>query len=54
MRSPDTTAPGIINLRSDTQTLPTARMRQAMAEAELGDETYGEDPTVLRLEAMAA
>jgi len=54
MRLPDTTAPGIINLRSDTQTLPTARMRQAMAEAELGDETYGEDPTVLRLEAMAA
>ena len=54
MRSPDTTAPGIINLRSDTQTLPTARMRQAMAEAELGDETYGEVPTVLRLEAMAA
>lgn len=44
----------VINLRSDTQTLPTARMRRAMAEAELGDETYGEDPTVLRLEAMAA
>ena len=44
----------IINLRSDTQTLPTERMRRAMAEAELGDETYGEDPTVLRLEAMAA
>jgi len=43
-----------INLRSDTQTLPTDRMRRAMAEAELGDETYGEDPTVLRLEAMAA
>ena len=44
----------LINLRSDTQTLPTERMRRAMAEAELGDETYGEDPTVLRLEAMAA
>lgn len=44
----------MINLRSDTQTLPTERMRRAMAEAELGDETYGEDPTVLRLEALAA
>ena len=44
----------VINLRSDTQTLPTERMRRAMAEAELGDETYGEDPTVVRLEAMAA
>jgi threonine aldolase len=44
----------VINLRSDTQTLPTERMRRAMAEAELGDETYGEDPTVLRLEALAA
>jgi threonine aldolase len=44
----------VINLRSDTQTLPTARMRQAMATAELGDETYGEDPTVRRFEAMAA
>src|SRR5436309_10195225 len=44
----------VINVRSDTQTLPTERMRRAMAEAELGDETYGEDPTVVSLEAMAA
>ena len=44
----------IINLRSDTQTLPTAAMRQAMATAELGDDTYGDDPTVARFEAMAA
>jgi threonine aldolase len=41
----------LINLRSDTQSLPTAVMRAAMAAAELGDETYGEDPTVRRLEA---
>jgi threonine aldolase len=44
----------IINLRSDTQTLPTPPMRRAMAEADLGDETYGEDPTVRRLEEAAA
>lgn len=43
-----------INVRSDTQTLPTERMRRAMAEAELGDDMIGEDPTVRRLEAMAA
>jgi threonine aldolase len=47
-------APTVINLRSDTQTLPTERMRRAMAEAPLGDDTYGEDPTVRRFEAMAA
>jgi threonine aldolase len=41
---------GVINLRSDTQSLPTAAMRAAMADAELGDETFGEDPTVRRLE----
>lgn len=46
--------PAVINLRSDTQTLPTPRMREAMATTELGDETYGEDPTVTRFEAMAA
>jgi threonine aldolase len=39
-----------INLRSDTQSLPTAAMLAAMAAAELGDETFGEDPTVRRLE----
>lgn len=48
------TAPIEINLRSDTQTLPTERMRRAMAEAPLGDDTYGEDPTVTRFEAMVA
>ncbi len=43
-----------IDLRSDTVTLPTPAMRKAMAEAALGDDVYGEDPTVNRLEAMAA
>lgn len=54
MATATTSRPDVINLRSDTQTLPTPRMRRAMAEAELGDETYGEDPTVRRLEALAA
>src|SRR5271169_4340926 len=45
---------GIVDLRSDTVTRPTAEMRQAMAEAEVGDDVYGEDPTVNRLEKMAA
>jgi threonine aldolase len=43
-----------IDLRSDTVTLPTEKMRKAMAEAELGDDVYGEDPSVNRLQAMAA
>jgi threonine aldolase len=43
-----------IDLRSDTVTRPTAGMRQAMAEAEVGDDVYGEDPTVNRLQARAA
>jgi len=43
-----------IDLRSDTVTLPTAEMREAMARAELGDDGYAEDPTVNRLEATAA
>jgi threonine aldolase len=43
-----------IELRSDTFTLPTPEMRRAMAEAEVGDDQYGEDPTVNRLEARAA
>lgn len=43
-----------IDLRSDTVTLPTPGMRHAMAEAELGDDVYGEDPTVNRLEQMSA
>lgn len=44
----------IIDLRSDTVTKPTPAMRAAMAEAEVGDDVYGEDPTVNRLEALAA
>lgn len=43
-----------IDLRSDTVTLPTQAMRAAIAEAALGDDVYGEDPTVNRLEALAA
>jgi threonine aldolase len=43
-----------IDLRSDTVTRPSPGMRQAMAEAEVGDDVYGEDPTVKRLEARAA
>jgi threonine aldolase len=43
-----------IDLRSDTITRPTAAMRQAMAAAEVGDDVFQEDPTVRRLEAMAA
>ena len=43
-----------VDLRSDTVTRPTAAMRRAMAEAEVGDDVYGEDPTVNRLEARAA
>jgi threonine aldolase len=45
---------GIIDLRSDTVTQPTPAMRAAMAAAEVGDDVYGEDPTVNRLEARAA
>ena len=44
----------MIDLRSDTVTRPTAPMRRAMAEAEVGDDVYGEDPTVNRLERRAA
>ncbi len=43
-----------IDLRSDTVTKPTAAMRRAMAEAKVGDDVYGEDPTVNRLERRAA
>ena len=46
--------PGTIDLRSDTVTKPTPAMRRAMAEAEVGDDVYREDPTVLRLEEEAA
>ncbi len=44
----------LIDLRSDTVTKPTVAMRRAMAEAEVGDDVYGEDPTVNRLQERAA
>ncbi|MFQ5914175.1 MAG: low-specificity L-threonine aldolase [Nitrospinota bacterium] len=44
----------VIDIRSDTVTRPTPEMRRAMAEAEVGDDCYGEDPTVNALEAEAA
>jgi len=43
-----------IDLRSDTVTTPTAEMRRAMADAEVGDDVYGEDPTVNRLQSLSA
>ena len=44
----------VVDLRSDTLTRPTAGMSRAMAEAEVGDDVFGEDPTVNRLEELAA
>ena len=44
----------LVDLRSDTVTRPTAAMRRAMTEAEVGDDVYGEDPTVNRLQEVAA
>ena len=44
----------VVDLRSDTVTRPTPAMRRAMAEAEVGDDVYGEDPTVNRLQERAA
>jgi threonine aldolase len=44
----------MIELRSDTFTTPTPEMRRAMAEAEVGNDTFGEDPTVNRLQSLAA
>ncbi len=44
----------VVDLRSDTVTKPTPEMRRAMAEAEVGDDVFGEDPTANRLEALAA
>jgi threonine aldolase len=46
--------PSIADFRSDTVTRPTPEMRRAMAEAEVGDDVFGEDPTVNQLEARAA
>ena len=45
---------GVIDLRSDTVTQPSAEMRQAMTTAPLGDDVFGDDPTVNRLEEVAA
>ena len=44
----------LIDLRSDTVTKPTPEMREAMAQAEVGDDVFGDDPTVNRLQEMAA
>src|SRR5512139_3278992 len=44
----------MIDLRSDTVTQPTLAMREAMSRAPVGDDVYGEDPTVNRLQEMAA
>lgn len=43
----------LIDLRSDTVTRPTKEMREAMATAEVGDDVFGDDPTVIRLETLA-
>src|SRR5271170_7172899 len=51
--TPETTST-VIDLRSDTITRPTLEMRAAMAAAEVGDDVYGEDPTVNLLERRAA
>jgi threonine aldolase len=48
------TSPPTIDLRSDTVTRPTPGMRAAMAAAELGDDVYGDDPTINRLQAVVA
>lgn len=47
-------SPSPIDLRSDTVTRPTPEMRRAMSRAEVGDDVYGEDPTVIRLEKTLA
>lgn len=44
----------VVDLRSDTLTVPTPEMRQAMFKADVGDDVYGEDPTVNELERKAA
>jgi threonine aldolase len=53
---PDDVTPvdGVVDLRSDTVTRPSEEMRRAMASAEVGDDVYGEDPTVNRLQKRAA
>ena len=54
MSEPRSVNLGLIDLRSDTVTKPSAKMRAAMAQAEVGDDVYNEDPTVNQLEARAA
>ncbi len=44
----------VIDLRSDTVTRPSAEMRRAMAAAEVGDDVYGEDPSIRKLEERVA
>jgi threonine aldolase len=51
---PNAAPHAVVDLRSDTVTRPTPAMRRAMAEAEVGDDVYGEDPTVNRLQSRAA
>ncbi|HEV2287554.1 MAG TPA: low-specificity L-threonine aldolase [Candidatus Acidoferrales bacterium] len=53
-KGPDERGKATVDLRSDTVTRPTPAMRRAMAEAEVGDDVYGEDPTVNHLQARAA
>src|SRR5258708_36871032 len=47
-------AANVVDLRSDTVTKPTPAMRRAMAEADVGDDVYGDDPAVKQLEAKTA
>lgn len=51
---PSTNVAYTVDIRSDTVSMPTAEMRKAMFEANVGDDVYGEDPTVLELEEKAA
>src|SRR5437764_7865218 len=53
-RTQKETQPTMIDLRSDTVTLPTPAMREAMYRAEVGDDVYGEDPSINRLQELAA
>ena len=48
------TSDKLIDFRSDTVTRPSPAMRQAMAKAEVGDDVFGDDPTVLRLQERLA
>ncbi len=50
----DAGSPGLVDLRSDTVTRPTPAMRRAMADAEVGDDVYGEDPAIRALEERVA